>query len=183
MRVLKQHFRKYPGIIRFIDVGGLSKLDLLEELQRNGVSLNPLAEQLFESSHFITSKARFRVATIEITVHDLGFHHGATISAIYSKAESMGLLPCPLELAPYFRLQYLDQADSQGPLKQGKAPAGSITIASIRHTEDDDIPQGFYLRRIKDHLWLRGYCCSADYEWKADDHFLFIVAEDPGSGD
>lgn len=108
---IEPRFIKNPGIIRFIDVGRLSKLDLLKKLKKNSISLNPLAEQLFESSHFTTSKSRIRVATIEITVEELGFHHGVNISDIYSKAKTLGLRLCPLELAPHFRLQHLDQLE------------------------------------------------------------------------
>ena len=170
------HSTKNPGIIRFVDVGGLSKLDLLKELKKNSISLNQLAEQLFESSHFTTSKIRVRVATIEITVEELGFHHGANIPDIYSKADDLGFRLCPLELAPNFRLQYLNQLEGHCDemLQQGQAPAGSITIASMQQ-EDANSPQGFYLRNIKGHLWLRGYRCSLDHVWKANDHFFFMT--------
>lgn len=169
---------KHPGLFRFIEVGGLSKLELLKKLQQHGIFFNPLAEQLFESIHFATSQKQFRVATVEITACDLGFPRGATITAIYSKAKALGLMLCPLELAPYFRLQYLNQPEgcSLEGLQKGKAPEGSITVASELIAKDAESPQGFYLRRIQGRLWLRGYSCSLDYEWKAGDHFLFITA-------
>ncbi len=156
--------KENPGIIRFVEIGGLSKFELLEALKQNSIFLNPLAEQLFASRHFTTSTTPFRVATIEITVSDLSFPRRSTIGAIYSKAEAAGLKLCPLELAAYFRLQYLQQPESHcDKLQQGKAPIGSITVAS-KLIEIDDSQQGFYLRRIKEQLWLRGYHCSLDYE-------------------
>jgi len=49
----------------------------------------------------------------------------------------------------------------------------AITIASEPLTQDDDFPKGFYVRRIKGALWLRGYRAGAAHIWEADDHLLF----------
>ncbi|MDA0708693.1 MAG: helicase, partial [bacterium] len=46
-------------------------------------------------------------------------------------------------------------------------------IASQILTEDDDFPKGFYLRRIKGVLWLRGYRSWPGHVWEPDDHFVF----------
>lgn len=59
--------------IKIIQVGGLSKAKLRDELQRKTILLNESAEQLFASELFTTSPTQYTLQTIEITVQDLGF--------------------------------------------------------------------------------------------------------------
>jgi hypothetical protein len=164
-----------PTVIRTVTIGGLTKTDLLEQLQTQAVSLNESAHTLFANDRFTTAHMRYSVPTIELTVRDLGFPHGAITAEMYARAKTLGLGLCPLELAPHLRLQYLDQPEGYWgqPLRQHQAPSGSLTIASEALTADDDVPKGFYLRRIKGELWLRGYRAGADHVWDADDHLLF----------
>ena len=167
-----------PAIIRTVQLGGLTKSELLEQLQRNAISMNECAERLFASERFTTSATRYSVTTVDLTVHDLGFPQGAIIGDIYARAGALGLSLCPLELGPHLRLQYLDQPEGYWgkPDRQHQAPSGSITIASEKLTEDDDFPKGFYLRRIKGTLWLRGYRSGPEHIWELDDHFIFRQA-------
>jgi hypothetical protein len=168
-----------PAITRTVTVGGLTKSELIQELQRNAISMNESAESLFASEHFTISGPRYAVTTVELTVRDLGFPQGATIAEIYARAEALGLGLCPLELGPHLRLQYLDQPEGYWgqPVRQHQAPSGSITIASEKFTEDDNVPKGFYLRRIKGELWLRGYRSGPEHVWEPDDHFIFCQIE------
>jgi hypothetical protein len=164
-----------PTIARTVTVGGLTKAELIQELQRHSVSLNESAEILFASERFTTAQTRSSVLTIELTVGDLGFPRGATNIEIYERAGALGLGACPLELGPHLRLQYLDQPEGYWgqPVRQHQAPSGSITIASEPLLDDDDFPKGFYLRRIKGVLWLRGYRSGPEHVWEPDDHFVF----------
>jgi len=167
-----------PVVTRTIQVGGLTRLELREELQRNAISMNESAERLFASEHFTTSATRYSVVTVELTVRNLGFPQGAVIADTYAKAAALGLGLCPLELGPHLRLQYLDQPEGYWgqPKRQHQAPSGSITIASEQLTEDEDFPKGFYLRRIKGVLWLRGYRSGPEHIWEPDDHLMFRQA-------
>jgi hypothetical protein len=102
----------YPDcstIIRTADVGGLTKLELIQELQRNSISMNVSAERLFADDRFTTSKTSYRLKTVELTLRDLGHSEGATAAQIFERANELGLELCPLELGPHLRLQYLDQ--------------------------------------------------------------------------
>ena len=164
-----------PTVIRTVTIGGLTKTELLEQLHNQAVSLNASADKLFASDCFTTAHTRYSVTTVELTVRDLGFPDGATSAEMYARAKTLGLAPCTLELAPHLRLQYLDQPEGYWgqPVRQHQAPSGSITIASEALTQDDDVPKGFYLRRIKGELWLRGYRAGANHVWDADDHLLF----------
>lgn len=167
-----------PTVIRLVSIGGLSKAELLQQLQDNHVSLNESADRLFASDRFTTAPMRQALTTVELTVRDLGFPQGATTAAMYARAATLGLSLCPVELGPHLRLKYLDQPEGYWgqPLRQHQAPSGSITIASAPLIPDDDFPKGFYLRRIQGELWLRGYRAGPEHVWNADDHLLFCRA-------
>lgn len=164
------------GHILSVNLGGLMKSELLEELARNAISMNVSAERLFASDHFTTSETRYSVTTVELTLCNLGFPRGATIAEIYERAGQLGLGLCPLELGPHLRLQYHDQPEGHlgKPVRRHQAPYGSITIASEILSEEEDFPKGFYLRRIEGVLWLRGYRSWPGHVWEPDDHFIFV---------
>jgi hypothetical protein len=145
------------------------------ELQRNFISMNEAGERLFADDRFTTSGARYSVTTVELNVAGLGFPCGATTAEFDERMTVLGLGHWPLELALHLRLQYLDQPEGDGgmPVRQHRAPYGSITIASDKITEEDDFPKGFYLRRINRVLWLRGYRCGPEHVGAPDDYFIF----------
>lgn len=162
-------------ISRAVEVGGHTKGELIEKLQQSSILINEFGERLLADDKFATSKTKYIVQTVELTVGNLGFPEGATTSLIFKRAIEFGLELCPIELGPYLRLQYLDQPEgySGNPLPKHQAPTGSITIASEVLSEDDDFPKGFYLRRINDVLWLRGYLADHLHVWNPEDHFIF----------
>ncbi len=162
---------------RLVLIGGHSKLQLLAALKKSGVELNGAAHQLFSSAAFTTSDVNCSVATVELTVGKLGFAQGATIAQINERAVALGLRQPPVELGPQLRLQFADQLEGfwGHPATERQAPPGSITIASAPVSEDEDFPRGFYVRRIKGTLWLRGYRSSSEHVWNPDDHFLFSL--------
>lgn len=172
----EQIYPNCPTIARTIQVGGLTKSELLHELHSNAISLNEAGERLFASELFTTAATRYAVPTVELAVCDLGLPAGASSAEIYVRAGMLGLGFCPLELGPHLRLQYLDQPEGYWgqPVRQHQAPSGSITVASQQLTEDDDFPKGFYLRRIKGALWLRGYSSGAEHIWQPDDRLIFV---------
>ncbi|MBS4220222.1 helicase [Bacillus sp. FJAT-49711] len=170
--------KKYPDcavITRKIEVGGLTKSQLLQKLQQSSILMNEYGERLIADEKFMTFETKYSLQTVELTVSNLGFPNGATTEQIFNKAKELGLEMCPLELGPYLRLEYLDQPEgnSVNPLQQNQAPSGSVTIASEFLYKDDNFPKGFYLRRIKGTLWLRGYRSDHLHVWNPDDHFIF----------
>jgi hypothetical protein len=154
----------------------MSKHELLAQLENASVQFNESARILFAHEKFITSSAVSNVEIVELSVADLGFPpEGATIGSIHERAAACGLSLCPLELGPHLRLQYLDQPEGSigHPPTQHCAPPGSLTVASRELTSDEDIPKGFYLRRIEGVLWLRGYRSGPDHIWSAADRLVF----------
>ncbi|WP_409303925.1 helicase [Peribacillus sp. SCS-155] len=174
----------YPNcqvITRTIEVGGLTKSQLIQKLQQYSILINEYGDRLLTDDKFTTSDTKYSLQTVELTVSDLGFTDGATTAQIFKRASELGLELCPLELGPHLRLEYLDQPEGSANLIQRhQAPSGSITIASEILAEDDDFPKGFYLRRINGVLWLRGYHADHLHVWNPDDHFIFCQAKKNG---
>lgn len=171
---------RYPAcdaVRRGIRIGGRSRSQLLEDLASHAVQLNDAARQLLESDRFPTAASAASIATVELTVCDLGFPSGAPMPVLLARAASLGLRPCPPETAPHFRLQYLDQPDaSQGtPALRHRAPPGSITVVAEPLTDDDAFPKGFYVMRSDGVPWLRGYWSGPDHLWDPADRLLFAA--------
>ncbi|WP_411736179.1 helicase [Paenibacillus sp. M2] len=165
--------------IRIVDVGGLTKPQLIQKLDQYSILLNKYGKQLLNDERFIVSNTKQSLQTVELTVRQLGFSDGATTLQLFRRANELGLDCCPVELGPYLRLQYLDQPEivSTHISEERKAPSGSITIASEALTEDIDFPKGFYLRRINDEFWLRGYLADHLHVWSPHDRFIFCRAQ------
>jgi hypothetical protein len=166
-----------PIVPRTIRIGGKSKRELLEALLEHGVELNEAGKALFARDEFVTSEAPSALETVELTVASLGFANGATSDELFDRAAGLGLSPCPLELAPHLRLSYLDQPEGHSghPPTQHRAPPGSVTIASRPIHGDDEVPKGFYLRRINGVLWLRGYRAGSEHVWSPEDRLVFVA--------
>ncbi|MFD1335802.1 helicase [Oceanobacillus iheyensis] len=168
----------YPNCqttIRTVEIGGLTKSQLILKIQQQAILMNEFGKMLFADDKFTTSDSKYTIETVELTVQDLGLAKGGTITQIFSRANQLDLKLCPLELGPYLRFEYLDQPEGEiNSRQQDQAPYGSITVASEILTEDDKFPKGFYLRRIDGVLWLRGYICDDQHVWEPSDHFIFV---------
>lgn len=166
---------------RRVRIGGLSRAELLARLQAAGIGLNPAARALFEDQRFITDTRPSVIDTVQRTVASLGWPGGATFAQLLASAAGQGLGACPLELAPHLRLQYTDQPEGVigQPATLHRAPPGSITVASWPLSDDEDVPRGFYLRRMDGMLWLRGYRAPAEHVWSPGDLLVFQRA--PGA--
>jgi hypothetical protein len=164
-----------PIITRTIEIGGLTKLQLIQKLQQHSILMNEYGERLLSDDKFTTSDTKYSLKTVELTVGNLGFPDGATMPQIFKRASELGLELCPPELGPHLRLEYLNQPEgySGKPSHQHQAPSGSITIASEIISEDDGFPKGFYLRQINGVLWIRGYIADHLHVWNPDNHFIF----------
>lgn len=157
----------YPDcstIRRGVRVGGLTKAEILQEFQRYSISMNVQGTKLFAEAIPDPPLTPYQLDTVELTASQLGYPAGATSADLFARAGELGLSLCPLEVAPFLRLQFLDQAEGRW-----------ITIASAKPSIRPDFPNGFYLRRLADGLWLRGYTASDDYVFDAADRFIFCL--------
>jgi len=164
-----------PGSVH---IGGTSKGDLLAAVRQHNIRLNAAADALFADHRFTTLDRSRVVEIVARSVTDLGFVRGATYRALTTRASALGLVECPLEVGPHFRLQFLDQPEAPAESRAAtrRAPPGSITIASPPLDDSDETPKGFYLMRFDGALWLRGYWAGADHVWSPEDVLLFSNA-------
>ena len=170
--------RIYPDchfITKEVGVGGLTKLQLIQKLKQQSVRMNEYANVLLSNDKFTPSDTKYSLKIVELTVRNLGFPAGATISQLFKRAIELDLELCPLELGTYLRLEYLNQPEVyvEKFSQPYQAPPGSITIASEILINDDYFPKGFYLKNSNGVLWLRGYIADDLHVWNADDCFAF----------
>ncbi len=158
-----------------VSIGGIGRSELLAALREQNVRLNGAAEALFRDHRFTTLSRRHDVEIAALSVAELGFGEGATYGQLIARAFELGLTECPLELGPHLRVQFLDQPDSTDgtPLTHGRAPPGSITVASSPLDDGDETAKGFYLRRVDTVLWLRGYWSWPGHIWTPEDVLVF----------
>jgi len=165
--------------VRIVRVGGVVKSDLLSQLLKQGVQLNPLAVQLFSDDGFQTYVEQRTLGIVLVSVAELGLSQGGAFEDIAARALARGYSPCPLELGPHLRLAYADQAEGflGQPSSQKCAPPGSVTVASQPISKDDDAPKGFYLRVIEGLPWLRGYRSWPGHVWAPTDVLAFVESD------
>jgi hypothetical protein len=168
-------FSRSNGTTRMVRIGGVDKQELLARLHAAQVQLNRLALLLFEHPEFKASEYTLIVETVELSVAELGLQAGGTFDQILERAKLESLSPCPLELAAHLRLQFTDQPEGSVGYhpSRNRAPAGSLTVASFPLSIDDEVPKGFYLRRIEGSLWLRGYTSWVGHRYSPEDKFIF----------
>lgn len=144
-------------------MGGVPKDALLARLADAGVQLNDHARTLFADDDFTTAPTERTVRVAFVALPDLGLPEGGCFDEILARAEAAGLAACELEVAPHLRLAYL--AQPEGPY---------LTVASHALRDDPAFPNGLYLRRREDGLWLRGFRADDDYHYPPDfTHFVF----------
>lgn len=73
--------------IRTVDVGGLTKTQLIQKLDQHSILLNKYGEQLLNDERFIVSSRKQSLQTVELTVRQLGFSNGATTFQALSKSK------------------------------------------------------------------------------------------------
>ena len=161
-----------PSAVR---VGSMGKSELLQALREHNVQLNQAAETLFENCRFPWLSQDQIIEIAPVSVADLGFGEGATYAQLTARALESGLVECPLELGPYLRMQFLGQPEGAGGISttHGRAPPGSITVASSPLDDADETPKGFYLQRVDGVLWLRGYWSWPGQIWSPEDVIVF----------
>lgn len=72
--------RTYPNcpfVTRTIEVGGLTRSQLIQRMQQQSISMNEHAKKLFSDEKFITSKTKYSLQVIQITIENLGFSDGS----------------------------------------------------------------------------------------------------------
>lgn len=151
-------------IFKEITIGGLSKEELLHRLVKSDIKFNKYAEILFEHHLFSAEVKIEKVQLVKIKHSDFGLEDLFSFKELVYRANADGLKVCPLYLAAFLRLEYLDQPE--GPY---------LTIATNKPEEDNsNYPNGFYIRNYEKSLWLRGYRADDVCEHPKGNEFIFI---------
>lgn len=151
-------------IFREINIGGISKEELLRRLGSAGVQFNEYAKILFKHPSFDPDSVTTKAILVKAKPFDLGIENPYSIEKIIEAASNFGLSPCPLYLAAFLRLEYIDQPE--GPY---------LTIASNRLETDENYPTGLYLRNLEGLLWLRGFRAIGECDHPTDNEFIFLA--------
>jgi len=152
---------------RTLTVGGSSADELLLRLTRDKVDLNAYAALLFAHSPFWEPTTPRQLTVVTASAATLGCDGGAVLADVLRAAEARGLTACPMDLAPWLRLAWMDQPD-----------ASKVTVACEPPFSDPAYPTGWYLGREGERRWLRGYRASSDWWWRPDSVFAFVADDD-----
>lgn len=157
-----------------ITIGGISKEELISLMKEKNILINPLGEKLLESDLFQVTKERQPIDLTEISLIELGLTDGkAGLLKVIKQAENVGLKICSPDVAPFLRLAYFEDINSHGTEKKHKTPDGAVTVVSEILDEDVYFPKGFYLRKIDNDYWLRGYICDYEHTFDPNEKFIF----------
>lgn len=157
-----------------LTIGGISKECLLQILKANNIQINILGERLLTNHLFQVTNEKQNIELTEISPTELGFKKEPNLRNLIDQAKKLGLQLCPVDVAPFLRLEYF-QEDSHGMDKKYKTPDGAVTVVSEMIDEDNhDFPKGFYLRKIDGQEWLRGYICDDTHTFGLDETFIFL---------
>ena len=146
-----------------IRAGGIPKDELLRRLTAAGVEFNAYAKTLFDHPAFASDRPVENFCLVRVKPLELGLSNPYSLEDAIEEASRRNLKPCPLYLAAFLRLEYLDQ------------PAGPyLTIASLRPEADEQYPAGFYLRNNEGSPWLRGYRAMGKCDHPVENEFVFL---------
>lgn len=149
-------------------IGGVTKEQLLADLERAGVLLNDYARALFADAAFTTATEPRTTRLAQVSLPEIGLPDGGRFDEIVAGAAARGLEPCALEVGPQLRLAHLDQP--RGPY---------LTVASPELRPGTETPNGFYLRHLADGYHLRGYEAGPENHYPPDfTDFVFALTEE-----
>ena len=156
----------------------LSKDQISEKLEQQGIRTNLYAQQFFSHPRFSAEYAG-KITLLIVSLREIGFENGASLPEIYQKLPQAGLKPCPPQTGLFLRLAWRDQPESENAILTGthEVPDQAVTVLSELLEENDDFPKGLYLRNVEGILWLRGYVCESQYCFPADAVFAFETVE------
>jgi hypothetical protein len=98
-------------IWKHITLGTFNDVNAMREaLETAHVHIGDSANEVLGRPAFTWSHSKIESDLVVVAVADLGFgERGASLAQIYARAVRLGLELCPAEVAPYLRLQYLQQ--------------------------------------------------------------------------
>lgn len=153
-------------LFKEIIIGGVTKEELLQQLLKAGIHFNEYGNKLINHPSFTPPQNKENVKLVKVSLAEIGLEETCTWDEFEVRASIFKMKLCPLYLGAFLRLEYLDQLN--GPY---------LTIASKKLSDDNEMPNGFYLRNFENLLWLRGYRADGFDGWPGTNEFVFIINE------
>jgi len=101
-----------------------------------GCGVGNVAAEILARPAFTLSRSKAEIELVAVSVAELGFQGGASLRAIYLRAQELGFALAPPEIAPQLRLQYLDQPIGEfltigmEPIRTWAGEAMLLTVAN-----------------------------------------------------
>lgn len=145
-----------------VEIGGMSKEQLISEMEAAGININDYAKSMMNNPDFIVGEHKEEAKLIILTVADLGFKTSATRNQIFERADALGLELCPPDTGPNYRIKYKDQPQGEY-FRIGMKPI----------TDSNGYPRVFNLHRFDGGLWLDYGGAYPSRAWSPDGGFVF----------
>ncbi len=148
-----------------LKIGGKSIQELEAELEKKGLTMFDLAQDMIGSDEFGTQANPEIFQTVLLKVGDFDFPNNPTLDELFAKARELGLEPCPAEVGLHQRLIDTDQ-----PMENYYFIAMEPIIGS------DGRPRIFNLEHSHNSgRWLGTSLVNLGHKWFAEDEFLFRI--------
>jgi uncharacterized protein YjiS (DUF1127 family) len=111
-------------------------LALRNALSAIGCGVGNSAAEILARPAFTLNHGQAEVALVAVSVAELGFQGAASLREIYLRAQELGFVLAPAEIAPQLRLQYLDQPIGEfltigmEPIRTWAGEATLLTVAN-----------------------------------------------------
>jgi len=128
-----------------------------------GGRISNWADDILSKPAFTVSDQPTDIDLVLVTVAELGYEKGATRAEIYKRAAEFGLEPCPAEVGPALREQYMDQSKGEWIIVGMEPIVGSYGDPFIFDVEHD-----------ANALWLDDNYGGPDDVWDADIRWVFV---------
>ena len=128
-----------------------------------GGRISDWANDILGKPAFTVADQPMDIDLVVVTVAELGFPKGATRADIYKRAAEFELEPCPAEVGPALREQYMDQPNGEWLRIAMEPIVDSYAAPNIFNVEHDD-----------DDLWLNYNYAFPGSVWDADFQWVFV---------
>lgn len=157
-----------PGELKIFKTLKIARGSMATEVYRRvieeaGGKISDWARELIIDAGFRTLCEDTEFDLVVLSVHELGFPEGATLHQIDNRAKEYGLAPCPPELGPELRVQYMDQPKEELLCIFMRPIANSRCQWSVFSVYHD--PGG---------RWLHAEHASSGKEWRYQQRFVFV---------
>ncbi|MEK7078325.1 MAG: hypothetical protein AAB911_02035 [Patescibacteria group bacterium] len=120
-----------------IEVGGKTVKQLKDELKHADIAIFPDAENILDRRKFIPGKNPEEITLVRLTIASLGLKTRITTDQIYERAQTLGLVLCPVDTGPHYLLKHQNQALQR--VYVAMKPIAGFSVVSVIELEGDGV--------------------------------------------